>query len=240
MARRVTALAVALSLTALAGCSVGEQDGVTRIDQADLGGLDQTVPELTAAAESTPTVPSASPTSVRPVSTPPATTAPQQTVSSTMYFISGEGLVAVAMELPPSAAQSVRSYLDALASGPPASAVEAGIRSAIPVDLVRSIQIRSDGITIDLDGDLFSAVDTQDQQLLIGQIVLSITDLPDAGGLGPFNRVRFTLDDAPLPVLRRDNSRTEPGEYVTADDYTQLLRGAGADTTDGASTTTDQ
>jgi hypothetical protein len=154
-----------------------------------------------------------------------------------MYFISGEGLVAVPVELPPSAVRSVRSYLATLEAGPSASAAEQGIRSAIPPDLVNAVQIRSDGITVDLDGDRFGTVDTQDQQLLIGQIVLSLTDLPDAPGLRRFNRVRFTLDGAPLPVLHRDNSRTEPGEYVTADDYTQLLVDDPGHTTDPAVTT---
>jgi hypothetical protein len=240
----VIALTVAAALGAFAGCSVGGQDGVTRINPADLGGLDQTVPDASPAPASAPTVLSPPTTSAQPVSTPPLPSRPSSTVPvtvpATMYFIAGEGLVAVPMELPESAVQSVRSYLDTLAAGPPPSAVERGIRSAIPPDLVESVQIRSDGITIDLDGELFSSVDTQDQQLLIGQLVLSITDLPDAGGLRRFNRVRFTLDGAPLPVLRRDNSRTAPGEFVTADDYSQLLVGMPSGAAAQAVTTTVQ
>jgi hypothetical protein len=160
--------------------------------------------------------------------------------TATMYFIEGDSVVPVAVEVP---ALGVRAYLAALEAGPPAGALDDGVRTALTPGLITAVDLGVDSITVDLDGERFATVDTQDQQFLIAQIVLSLTDLPDysdgdAEDLPTITRVRFTLDGVPLQVFGRDNTLTEPGQYVTRDDYGHLLTGGASVGAATSSTTT--
>lgn len=189
-----------LAALALVGCGIGDQHGVERIGPDALGGLDLTVPAA------------------------PTSTIAAGLVAATMYYIEGDTLVPVTVDVP---VLSVRAYLAALEAGPPQAALDRGVRSAIPPGLVSSVHVSLDTITVDLDGELLGTVDAEDQQNLLAQIVLSLTDLPDHPGtdddLPTIRQVRFTLDGMPLQVLRRDNTLTEPGAPVTRQDYEQLL-----------------
>ena len=95
------------------------------------------------------------------------------------------------------------------------------MRTALAPGLISGVALwGTDGATVTLDAERFAGIDDADQQLMVGQIVLSLADQPD------IERVDFTLDGEPLQVFLRDNTLSEPGAAVGRDDYAVLLSGA--------------
>ena len=123
------------------------------------------------------------------------------------------------MQLP--GGTSLRGQLGLLEDGPPADLAAAGVRTALAPDLISGVALwGTDGATVTLDAERFAGIDDADQQLMVGQIVLSLADQPN------IERVDFTLDGEPLQVFLRDNTLSEPGAAVGRDDYAVLLSGA--------------
>lgn len=143
-----------------------------------------------------------------------ATTLPfAQTEKATLFLVQGERLAPVQRELP--APVSVESVLDALASGPTATEVQLGLRTALLLTpgLMRSGGVSGGIATIDL-GQPFTEIAGRDQIVALAQIVSTVTGLPGVG------RVRFTLDGNPVGILRGDGAVTT--ETVSRDDYATL------------------
>lgn len=220
MNRRLALLCLAVaSLTA--ACAIGGSDQVEEVDADLLGGLNEPTAETSTPDGSDP------PSSSTPGST---TTVPTETVR--LYFIEGSQLRAVDVEIP--VGTSLRGQLSVLEEGPPADYADAGVRTALVPGLISGVaRWDTDGARVTLDSDLFAGVDGADQRLMIGQIVLSLTDRPD------FDRVSFTLDGEPLEVFLRDNTLSEPGEAVGRTDYAVLLTDAPTRTVESSSATTE-
>lgn len=210
-ARRIVATAVITFIAA--SCGIDAQESAQPINPDVLDGLDQTVPPGTEATGPS-TLPA--PTATAPASTVGAGSEPSTADTASMYYIEGPALVPVVEDV--DSDLSLRSFLGVLENGPPEEAAETGIRSAIPDDLIMSVRVLSDSVTVDFDPTLFQAVDARDRPLLIGQVVLTLTK----NDLG-YSRVRFTLGGEPLEVPRRDGTLTNGTEWVTAHDYEQLV-----------------
>lgn len=220
MKRRV-AIACLVPIVLTTACRIGGSDRVEEVDADLLSGLDEPTPETSTPSGSDPA------TSAMPG---PTTTVATETV--TLYFIEGSQLVAVDVETPEGT--STRGQLRLLEDGPPAERAEAGVRTALTPGLVSGFAHRgSDGATVTLDSERFAGVDNSDQQLMIGQIVLSLTDWPG------IDRVDFTLDGEPMQVFLEDNTLSQPGAAVGRDDYAVLLAGDPSRTVESSSATTE-
>lgn len=219
------AVAAVLALpAAAAACGLDGSDQVEQIDADRLRGLNEpteptnastaveTTIESTTPESSTATVPGSDLTTT----TQPATTTTVDTEPMPAYFIQGSGLVELSVPVPEGA--SLRQRLRILEDGPPDEYAEQGVRTALPAGLITGLRKwQQSGITVHLDGDVFAGIDTEDHQLMIGQVVLTLTEQPG------IDLVDFTLEGEPLAVYLRDNQLGEPGEAVTEDDYELLL-----------------
>jgi spore germination protein GerM len=208
----------------VAGCGIGTTDTVEEIQPGELAALDQTSTTSTTTlppAETTPetsaaTVDTAPPNS-GPVDSAPETTIAEPTELVDLYFVNGSEIVPV--PTPVTAPAAERRILDALGLGPPPAEFEAGIRTAVPPDLVVGLRksLSRALVTVNLNGELFHGIDSENQRYVLAQIVLTLTNLP-----GIVN-VLFTIDGDPLRVFQRNDELTEPGEPVTREDYEELL-----------------
>ncbi len=108
------------------------------------------------------------------------------------------------------------------------------MRTALAPGLISGVaRWGTDGARVTFDAGLFDSVDDADQLLMVGQIVLTLTD--QAG----IDEVNFTLDGEPIRVFRGDNTLSEPGEAVGRDDYELLLADASTPTVESSSATTE-
>lgn len=214
----------AVLLCVLVGCGIGTTDTVEEIEPRELAALDQpsttsttTLPPVETTPEtSQPAVDTSPPASV-PVVSAPETTLGEPTELVSLYFVNGSEIVAV--DTPVRAPVAERRIMDRLGEGPPPAEFEAGIRTAVPPGLVIGLR-KSPAraiITVDLDGELFQGIDSENQRYVVAQIVLTLTRLPD------IDKVLFTIDGDPLRVYQRNDELTEPGEPVTCEDYEELL-----------------
>jgi len=146
---------------------------------------------------------------------PPTTVAPlpvAPTEKATIFLVQGERLAAVQRELP--APVSVESVLEALAAGPTATEVQLGLRTVLLTPgLMKSGGVSGGIATVDL-GQPFTEIAGRDQIVALAQIVSTVTGLPGVG------RARFTLEGAPVGVLRGDGAVTT--DSVSRDDYATL------------------
>jgi Sporulation and spore germination len=223
--RRHLALAVGAMVLVVAtgSCGAGGDDKLRRIDDADLFGLDET----TTSTSSTTTT---SPPSVQPTLGGTSTTVIPATESVQLYFLDGNRLQPVSIDLAGEA--SVTRVITALLSGPPAGDLGIGLRTLLPAPdgtdppVVTSVIPSTAGYaTVDLSARTFGLIDPADQRSAIGQIVLTLVSRPGIG------QVRFTLDGRPVGVPRKDGLLSEPGEPVSLQDYESLLAGAPTTTT---------
>jgi hypothetical protein len=244
---RRAALVLLAATVVVASCGIGATDQVDEVDPDILARLEPTSTTTVMTeppTSSPPTAPESSPAPTPPGSgdepttttTAPPTTVPEPatTVSSeplSLYFIDGSRLVRIPVDVPEST--SLRGQLRQLEEGPPADLAEQGVRTAVPPDLVRGLEISNDYVTVNLDEALFSGIEDLDQRLIIGQIVLTLTY--DLG----FENVRFTLDGEPLRVFREDGTLGEPGETVGWNDYAGLTDDAAERTADSIADTTE-
>jgi hypothetical protein len=217
--RLVVICLAATSLTA--ACSIGGGDQVEEVDADLLGGLNEPTAETSTPDGTDPTT-----------STTPGSTTSVATELVRVYFIEGSQLVSVDIEVPQST--SLRGKLRLLEEGPPDEYSEDGVRTALAPNLISGVALGgTDGARVTFDSELFAGVDDADQRLMVGQIVLTLTDQPG------IDQVDFSLDGEPLAVFDRNNTLSEPGEAVGRDDYEVLLAGAEPRTVDSSSATTD-
>jgi hypothetical protein len=219
--RRLGTVAGVVLTVAAAGCGIGGSDRVEEVDAGLLGGLNEPTSTTTAPPSSEPSTSSSTPG--------PTTTVEMERIR--LYFIQGSQLVYYDAEVPDDA--ELRRRIDLLEEVPAALA-EAGVRTALPPDLVTGVaRWGSDGVTVHLDSDQFAEIEDSDQRLMVGQLVLTLTDQPR------IDRVDFTRDRAPLPVFLRDNTLGRPGQPVRRGDYDVLLAGAALPSVDNSSSTTE-
>lgn len=205
----------------LTGCGLPDEDSFQSITRDDRFGLSQTTTPSTTAAPTT-TVDATTTTAL-------ATTSTLVAELVELYFISGRQLTGVATPLPLNPA--LGQVMAALLGGPPEGGLGTGLRSALPEDAEISVLSEAGIATVDLPATIFETLDPLDQRLMLGQIVLTLTDRP---GVGP---VVFTIAGEPTRVYRGDASLTEPGQAVSRDDYLVLLTGGAVATATTATTT---
>ena len=162
-------------------------------------------------------------TTTAPTTTIDATTTTIEQATSTtiasdlveLFFITSRQLTNISTPLPRS--PTLSQVVAALLQGPPSGDLGAGLRTALPSLAQITVTSEAGIATVDLPPGVFDAVEPNDQRLVFGQIVLTLTGRP---GVGP---VRFTLAGEPTRVFRGDGSLTKPGEEVSRDDYVTLL-----------------
>lgn len=211
-ALRRAGLGVVAAIVSACGYNAGSN--VREISQEELFGLDQT----TTTSTTTTTTTSSVPTDVSVDSTSTTTTLPVVTELVELYFLDGDGLEPVRINL--TSQPSLPRVLEALEEGPQqAGSAGLGLRSAIPDGLVDLDDVsESRGVvTVDLDGETYAQIDANDELPAIAQIVLTLSGQAGVG------QVRFTLDDEPLAVRLGTGRVSGPGEEVAEDDYTVLL-----------------
>ncbi len=210
---------LAAAITALtAGCGIGGGSNLQQIRSEDLAGLDQTTTSTTTTTTTTATT--------LPIDTAAGTTTIASTTSTVateqieLYYVAGSVLEYVTQD----AFRGITPFgvLRALESGPPPPAVAVGLTSALPAGVTRGVIESGTGVaTVDLVGDIFENIEGGDEQRrAIAQIVLTLTRRPGIG------QVSFTLDGEDLPVPKRGNVLSEPGEPVARQDYESLLEQA--------------
>ena len=209
--RRAGIGSILLAFTLLAGCGIGAQDSADRINPAQLGALG-TTPD----SEPSPSTMAPAPTTTlpQPIATT-STTLPDVRVR--LYYVDGDRIEEVTRTLP--GGTSVRAILGLLTQPPEGP----NLRTTITPDLVGPLYRRGSLETVDLDSEVFNAVDPLEQPLLFAQLVLTLTALPEQ--YSEVDSVQFTLDGAPLRAMRGDNTLAELGAAVTAGDYHSLLDG---------------
>ena len=215
---------VALLTCLVAGCGIGTTDTVEEVEPGELAALDQTSTTSTTTVPPADTIPETSVATVDtapqisgPVDSAPETTVAEPTELVTLYFVNGSEIVPV--PTPVAAPAAERRILGALGLGPPPAEFEAGIRTAVPPDLVIGLRKSSSQalVTVNLSGELFDGIESDNQRYVVAQIVLTLTRLPG------IENVLFTIDGDPLRVYQRNNELTEPGEPVSCEDYEELL-----------------
>jgi spore germination protein GerM len=204
-----TRLAVIIvSLVALiVSCGIPDSGGVSRIADKDVGGLSDTLPTTT-----TSTTPPTIETTI-PVETSPPTTAAVEDV--TLYFISGGVLVPVPSPIAKRA--RVNQILSALQGGVPKEGSD-GLRTAVPTAAL-PITATEDGsgvATVDLPSGFYDQIPPEDQLLVIGQIVLTLTEIPGIG------QVLFKQNDQ-LVSVNRVSGLSDPTQPLARRDYASLL-----------------
>jgi hypothetical protein len=202
---QLTAAAAMLAVVcALSACGIRRQTSVQVVDPKDLP------PALveTSVATTTTTLPDTTVT-VSPGET--STTLATEPID--LYFVSGGKLTPISKNLPrPATPQQV---LALLAAGPPTGDLGAGLRTSLPSNAPISVSVASGVATVALPAALLSTA-AADQQLAIGQIVLSLY----RPGIG---QVKFMSGGKAIAVPRGDGSLTAAGGAVTADDYRRLV-----------------
>ena len=187
-------------------------------DSDDLAGLDQTT---TTSSTTSTTVPPST-TTVNPTGAGTTTTISTEPVQ--LYFLDGNRLVDISINL--AGAPSVSRVIAALEAGPPTDEVGIGLQTLLPPRLITSVAESGAGFaTVDLaSGPFADGIQPRDQRLAIAQIVLTLTRRPGIG------QVQFTLDGEPLAVPGRGNVQTAPGALVSRNDYQSLLLEQSAET----------
>lgn len=205
----VPKLIVAMLMTStLVGCAIPGSGEVRTIDPDD-------IPyelNVTTTAAPTTTSPATTTTPVAP-STSTSTTVPVEVVS--LFYVAGSQLVPInRMLLSPAVAPQV---LSALAEGLPEGDTAAGLRTALPVGFVASVDVVRGIATVDLPPTFITELPGAEQRLAIAQIVLTLTR---RAGIG---QVEFTSESRPQSVPRGRGDLAGPGDAVACDDYANLL-----------------
>jgi len=211
---RVRAVAVLLLAGAatIAACGVGSERHAQRINPAQLRSLGTTPlsePDVTASVPLSSSPPSAP--------GPRLSTTTVADIEVELYFVRSDSIEQVRRSVPGDSSR--RQVLDML-SNPPS---DEELRSTIPAGLITGVERRGTGELVDLDSEVFSQVDPLEQPLLFGQIVLTLTGLPDS--FGSVDKVRFELDGVLIPAMRGDSTLSDRLTWLRASDYRELLGG---------------
>jgi spore germination protein GerM len=129
-----------------------------------------------------------------------------------LYLVRDGRLVRVPRRVP--APLTASQQLDSLLAGPTAEESDDGLSSALSTMTVTDLSLADRRATITL-GDRSGQAFRSDEVLAFGQIVCTLTSLPDVG------TVSFMADGAPLWVPRADGSLADTP--LTIADYSGLL-----------------
>jgi len=206
-----------------AACSVVDDGNARRIDPP--GELDDTLPTTTTEATTT-TVPTSS-------TALDSSTTLVQTEPVRLYFIASGQLVYVTTPITSPVVLPVIIF--ALQEGPPAETF--GLRSAVPRDLAIGVTTDGSGVAnVDLPEDFFDVVSRTDQRLVIGQIVLTLTDSRGIGQVvfdQPVTKPLGEVVAAGQPLSYRDYEALAGSVPLPADDLATEGTPAGTTTTVG-------
>lgn len=207
-------LAVTAAAVGVAACSVVGDGKVQRIQPQF--GVEQTITTTTTTAPTTTLL-------VTTTSGLEPSTTGVQTEQVRLYFIASGQLTYVTQPLPQPATPQV--IMASLQAGPQGDATVA-LRSAVPSADDAEIRVQVDGgvANVILPTTFFDTIATNDQRLVIGQIVLTLTD---SRGVG---QVTFNL-----PVPKPSGELVPAGESLSRNDFAALLDSAG--TIDGPAAT---
>ena len=103
----------------------------------------------------------------------------------------------------------------AILIGGPGSDDDERLRTALHDGIVKHISLRAGAASIAVFRD-FKDLSTAEQQLAVGQLVMTMTARPGIG------QVSFTIDDEPVPVPKGDGSLADG--LVSRDDDSSLVR----------------
>jgi spore germination protein GerM len=201
----LTVLLIALVVS----CGIPDSGGVSRIPDKDTGGLSDTLPTT-----STSTTPPTTIETTTTIESEPSTTIANEDV--TLYFISGGQLKSYPASLVKGAGPN--QVMFKLQAGPTETdGLGAGLRSAVPPPS-SPITVSEDGsgiATVDLPPTFYDQIPPEDQLLVIGQIVLTLTDI---AGIG---QVMFRQNGQPVGV-NRGSGLSDPSQPLARRDYDSL------------------
>ena len=205
---RAAAVAVALGLAAggaLAGCGVTHDKAARAIEQVPFGLSDTTTTSTTL-----PAPPTEPPTTASTVA-PTTTAAPTEVVS--LFYAAGNRLRSEGrfVALPASGAKlDVPGTMRELLLGP---RTDPGLQNLVTPDLLGAVSLDRGRVAVVVT-PAFQALAPPLQLVVVGQLVLTLTDRP---GVGHVAFVDVTGQAVPVP--RADGSA---GDDVSADDYRAL------------------
>jgi spore germination protein GerM len=210
MRTRLAVIIVSL-VAVIVSCGIPDSGSVSKIPDKDVSGLNDTLP-TTSTSTTAPTI-----ETTVPIETAPVSTVAVEDV--TLYFISG-GLLKSYLAPPIAKNASANQILGALQAGiTKDGSVGVGLRTAVPT-ADHPITVVEDGsgvATVDLPPDFYDQIPQEDQLLVIGQIVLTLTDI---AGIG---QVLFRQNGQPLGVNRGSGGLSSGTEPLARRDYDSLL-----------------
>jgi hypothetical protein len=207
----VASLVTFAVLFAVAACSVVGDGKVSKLRPAF--GLDDTLAPSTTEAATTTAVP----TTVNEASSTTAV----QTEPVRLYFITNGQLTYVTQAVPAPAAPQL--IIKALQAGPQGE-LGFALRTAVPSRAAVNVQTSAGVAVVDLPPGFFDSIAVTDQRLVIGQMVLTLTDSRGVGQV-QFNQA----------VPKPSGEVTPAGQLLTKNDFQTLLLDSNGTTT---STTT--
>jgi spore germination protein GerM len=223
MRTRLAVIVVSL-VAVIVSCGIPDSGAVSRIADKDVGGLSDTLPTTT-----TSTTPPTIETTI-PVETTPPTTAAVEDVM--LYFISGGLLVPVSRPIAKGAIAN--QILNALQRGISKDDVTGqGLRTAVPSPATPITATEDDSgvATVDLPVGFYDQFPPEDQVLVIGQIVFTLTDIPGIG------QVLFKQNGQLIGVYRVSGI-SDPNQPLARRDYESLLHAPGPPATTTSTTST--
>jgi spore germination protein GerM len=195
--KRLTSALVVLVL--VGGCGIPSDDHARAVDSIPL--------DLSATTTTTST------TIASVSTTTPRSTSTVATEVVRIYYVEGDSVNFVALQLP--SPVSDQTVLNDLAHG---VGRRSTLRTSIPEALLKSIDVRGGVAIIDLVSATLEGLAGAEQRTMFAQVVLTFTARPGIG------TVRFTSNGAPVGVLIQDGSIKD---IVSRDDYPGWAKNTG-------------
>ncbi|HEY4334004.1 MAG TPA: GerMN domain-containing protein, partial [Ilumatobacteraceae bacterium] len=212
---RIFVMLAVLGALAVA-CGVPRSGKFTAIDPNNVPVL------LTETTSTTTTLPPTTTTILQIDTTTPATeviTAAPTTIVETapvvLYYVSGTQLHAITEFL--AGPVTIGQTMTALQTGPPPD-VGSGLRNALPMGTDSRVTKSFGVATVELDPHFLIGMDSSEERLAIGQIVLTLTQQSGVGS------VRFMQNGEDLSVVLSDGTTlSQEGQLLFSEDYQPLL-----------------
>jgi spore germination protein GerM len=229
--RRLVLLSLAVVVGVLVAACGAPDSGFSRIDPSEDGfGLSET--STTTSTTTTTIPPSTSESATTSTSVAESTTSTIPSEPVTVYYPSGRQLAPAELQLAPN--PSLYQVMALILKGPPEGELYVGMRSILPDDAEINVENVEGVAVVDFPAGLFDDMPPNDQRLVFGQIVLTMTSQRGVG------QVRFRQAGADMSVYLGNAGTTEAGQLVTKQDYTALVDNPPPpiDTTTSTTTTT--
>jgi hypothetical protein len=196
-----------VALFTIAACSVVGDGKVSKLKPAF--GLDDTLAPSTSEAATSTAVPTTADLA--------SSTTAVQTEPVRLYFITNGQLTYVTQAVPAPAAPQL--IIKALQAGPQ-GALGFALRTAVPSRAAVNVQTNAGIAVVDLPAGFFDSIAVTDQRLVIGQIVLTLTDSRGVGQV-QFNQA----------VPKPSGEVMPSGQLLTKNDFQTLLLDSNGTTT---------